>query len=107
MNTTVHELVSFLLSQAPQPAPDGGTIPNITSETPPGSLGLLRLVRWLLWGVMLSGVAGITYAGGRFAWEKWNGGVLESPKMVVGAAIGGIVATSASTILNTIVLTGH
>ncbi|NNH72986.1 hypothetical protein HLB23_24520 [Nocardia uniformis] len=84
---------------------DVSAIEPITSEAPPGSNAVIRLVRWLLWGVMLSGVAGITYAGGKFAWERWTGGVLESPKMVVAALIGGIVATSASTILNTVVLT--
>ncbi|WP_225730471.1 MULTISPECIES: hypothetical protein [unclassified Nocardia] len=80
-------------------------IDQITADTPPGSEKLILLVRWLLWGVMLAGVAGIIYAGGRFAWEKWNGGALESPKIVVCALIGGIVATSASTLINTVVLT--
>jgi len=77
-------------------------IDQITADTPPGSDKLLKLVHWLMWGVMLSGVAGIIYAGGKFAWEKWNGGALESPKIVVAALIGGIVATSASALINAV-----
>lgn len=80
-------------------------IGNVTPEAPPGSNGLMRLVRWLMWIVMLSGITAIVYSGSKFAWEKWNGGALESPKMVVGALIGGIVATSAGTIMNTIITT--
>lgn len=79
-------------------------ISNVTPEAPPGSNGIIRLVRWLMWFVMLSGLCGIIYSGGKFAWEKWSGGGLESPKMVVGALIGGIIATSAGTLMNTIVL---
>ncbi|MFJ2834254.1 hypothetical protein ACIO52_02710 [Nocardia sp. NPDC087230] len=46
---------------------------------------------------------GNTYAGGKFAWEKWTGGGLESPKMIAGAMIGGAVATSAGTIMNAMI----
>lgn len=79
------------------------TIGNIAPEAPPGSNGILRLMRWLMWFVMVAGIAAIIYAGGRLAWEKWNGQPLESPKMLIGACIGGLIATSASSILNTIV----
>jgi hypothetical protein len=75
---------------------------NPTPEAPPGSQGLMKLVRWLMWFVMLSGVCGIVYSGGRFAWEKWNGSSMESPKMVVGALVGGIIATSAGSIMNAV-----
>jgi len=81
----------------------GDTIGNVAPEAPPGSNGILRLMRWLMWFVMIAGISAIIYSGGRFAWEKWNGQALESPKMLVGALIGGIIATSASSILYTIV----
>lgn len=71
-------------------------------EAPPGSEGLKKLVRYLSWLVLLSGVAAIIFAGGKFAWEKWQGGMLESPKMVLGALIGGMVATSAGTLMTQI-----
>lgn len=76
---------------------------NPTPEAPPGSEKILQLVRYLTWFVLLSGVCGITYAGGKFAWERWTGGGLESPKMVAGAMIGGVVATSAGTIMSAVI----
>ncbi|ONM50329.1 hypothetical protein [Nocardia donostiensis] len=76
---------------------------NPTPEPPPISEEILQLVRYFTWFVLLSGVLGITVAGGRFAWEKWNGGQLASPKMVVGGMIGGVVATSAGSIMNALV----
>ncbi|GAD87382.1 MULTISPECIES: hypothetical protein [Nocardia] len=75
-------------------------IGNPTPEAPPMSDKILQLVRYFTWFILLSGVIAITYAGGRFAWEKWTGGGLESPKMIAGAMIGGAVATSAGTIMN-------
>ncbi len=82
-------------------------VTNYTPEVPPNADGLLRLVRYLMWFVLLSGVAAIIFAGGRFAWEKWYGGQLESPKMVLGALIGGIVATSAGTLMNAVLPGGN
>jgi len=76
---------------------------NPTPEAPPLSDKILQMTRYFTWFVLLSGVAAITYGGGRFAWEKWNGGAMNSPKMVAGAMLGGAVATSAGTIMNTIV----
>ncbi|MGY2116573.1 hypothetical protein ACW9HR_21935 [Nocardia gipuzkoensis] len=72
-------------------------------EAPPGTQKLTTLARWLMWFTLSSGVLAIIFAGGRFAWEKWHGGMLESPKMVVGALIGGIVATSAGSIMSAII----
>lgn len=79
-------------------------VDDIQPEAPPGSGQILRLVRYLMWFVMLCGVAAIIYAGGKFGWEKWNGSTLESPKMVAAAAVGGIIATSASSLMNAVVL---
>lgn len=76
---------------------------NPTPEAPPASDKILKMVRYLTWLVLLSGVAGITFAGGKFAWEKWNGGTFDSPKMLAGAMIGGVIATSAGTIMNAII----
>ncbi|NKY89329.1 hypothetical protein [Nocardia veterana] len=75
---------------------------NPTPETPPAADKLLTMVRYFTWFMLLSGTTAIIFAGGRFAWEKWNGGPLESPKMVAGALIGGVVATSAGTLMNSI-----
>ncbi|MFB7718213.1 hypothetical protein [Nocardia sp. NPDC056100] len=75
---------------------------NITPEPPPGSQGLLKIVNWLSWFVMLAGIAALIYAGGKFAWERWHGGAVEAPKIVLGALVGGIIATSAGTIMTQI-----
>ncbi|WP_433209066.1 hypothetical protein ACQP1G_33730 [Nocardia sp. CA-107356] len=78
-------------------------IGNPTPEAPPVSDKFLQMVRYLTWFVLLAGICAIIYAGGRFAWEKWTGGGLESPKMVAGAMIGGVIATSAGTIMNAVI----
>ncbi|NUS43520.1 MAG: hypothetical protein HOQ24_07525 [Mycobacteriaceae bacterium] len=75
---------------------------NVAPEAPPAADRLMKLVRWFMWFVMLSGLTGIIYAGGKFAWEKWTGGSLESPQRIAGAAIGGVVATSAGSIMNAV-----
>ncbi|KZM74034.1 hypothetical protein IU500_21190 [Nocardia terpenica] len=78
-------------------------ITNPTPETPPAADKIMKLVRYFTWFVLLSGTTAIIYAGGRFAWEKWSGGALQSPKMIAGALVGGVVATSAGTIMNSII----
>ncbi|WP_054813365.1 hypothetical protein [Nocardia arizonensis] len=76
---------------------------NPTPEAPPLSDKIMQFVRYATWFAMLSGIVAIIYAGGKFAWEKWQGSGLESPKMVAGAMIGGVVATSAGTIMNAVI----
>ncbi|MFC9895331.1 hypothetical protein ACFVMC_16735 [Nocardia sp. NPDC127579] len=78
-------------------------IGNPTPATPPLADKIERMVSWLTWFAILSGILGIVFAGGRFAWEKWTGGAMQSPKMVAGAMVGGVVATSAGTIMNALV----
>lgn len=73
-----------------------------TAEVPPGAAGLLKLLNWLMWGVMLACVAALVYSGGKFAWEKWNHGSTEAPKILVGALVGAIIAGSAGAILTAV-----
>ncbi|MEV6279672.1 hypothetical protein [Nocardia sp. NPDC051832] len=73
---------------------------NPAPEAPPLADKLMHLGKYFTWLVQLSGITAITYGGGRFAWEKWNGGNLQSPKMIAGAVTGGAVATSAGSIMN-------
>ncbi|WP_182348743.1 hypothetical protein [Tomitella gaofuii] len=77
-------------------------VPDITPQAPPGADKVLNLMGWLKWGVFLAGVGALLFAGGKFGWEKWNGHPIESPKLIAGAAIGGVVAASASVIMNTV-----
>ncbi|MEV0357892.1 MULTISPECIES: hypothetical protein [Nocardia] len=75
---------------------------NPTPEAPPLSDKIMQFVRYITWFALLSGIIAIIYAGGRFAWEKWSGSGLQSPKQIAGAMIGGVVATSAGTIMNAV-----
>ncbi|MEV0250786.1 hypothetical protein AB0H76_29615 [Nocardia sp. NPDC050712] len=78
-------------------------IGNPTPETPPLADKIMTMVRWLTWFAILSGILAIIFAGGKFAWEKWTGGAMTSPKMIAGAMVGGVIATSAGTIMNALV----
>lgn len=75
---------------------------NVTPELPPGSNGLLKLVNYFLWGVLLACMAAIVFSGAKFAWEKWNQGSAQAPKMLLGALVGAIIAGSANAILNSV-----
>ncbi|MEV0245575.1 hypothetical protein AB0H76_03180 [Nocardia sp. NPDC050712] len=70
---------------------------------PPIADKFQQMVSYFTWFVLLAGIVAIIFAGGKFAWEKWTGGGLQSPKMVAGAMIGGVIATSAGTIMNALV----
>ncbi|WP_416566088.1 hypothetical protein [Nocardia testacea] len=79
---------------------------TITPHSPPGADRLVNLVNYLSWIVMLVGIASLIYAGGKFGWERFHGGAIESPKIILGALVGGIIATSAGSIMNAVVTGG-
>ncbi|MFF0528709.1 hypothetical protein ACFYT3_31655 [Nocardia amikacinitolerans] len=93
--TTVHAVGETLTVLAQQI--------TITPKEPPGAPALVNLVNYLSWLVMLAGVAALIYAGGKFGWERWHGGAVESPKIILAALVGGIIATSAGMIMNSVV----
>ncbi|MGN2635037.1 hypothetical protein ACTD5D_02340 [Nocardia takedensis] len=79
---------------------------NIKPTAPPGSNQIINLVNYLAWLVSLAGIAALIYAGGKFGWERWHGGSVESPKIIAAAMAGGILATSAGPIMNAVVTGG-
>ncbi|MFI9410058.1 hypothetical protein [Nocardia gamkensis] len=79
---------------------------QITPTTPPGADKLVNLVNYLSWIVTLAGIGALIYAGGKFGWERFHGGAVESPKIILGALVGGIIATSAGQIMNAAVTGG-
>ncbi|MGW4370356.1 hypothetical protein ACWEKT_32395 [Nocardia takedensis] len=79
---------------------------TITPTAPPGSGSAIVIVNFLAWFVTLAGIAAIIYAGGKFGWERWHGGSVESPKILLGALVGGVVATSAGPIMTAVVAGG-
>ncbi|WP_067689137.1 hypothetical protein [Nocardia jejuensis] len=92
--TAAHDLLTQdLLAQVTNPTP----------ESPPLADKIMKLVRYFTWFVLLSGVLAIIYAGGKFGWEKWGGGAPAAPKQIAGALVGGVIATSAGTLMNAII----
>lgn len=75
---------------------------DIKPTVPPGSNGFLKLVGWLAWMAQLAGVAAVIYGGGKFGWERWHGGAVESPKIVFGALVGGVLTVTAGTIMSAV-----
>ncbi|MFI5501028.1 hypothetical protein ACIA5E_18375 [Nocardia asteroides] len=73
---------------------------KVNPTVPPGGEKFTNLLGYLSWLVMFAGVTALTYAGGKFGWERWHGGAVESPKIVAAALVGGIIATSAGAIMN-------
>lgn len=72
---------------------------HVEPREPPGADRLVNLVNYLAWLVMLAGIAALIYAGGKFGWERFHGGAVESPKIILAALVGGIIATSAGRIM--------
>ncbi|WP_378741160.1 hypothetical protein [Nocardia brasiliensis] len=79
---------------------------KITPVNPPQMDKFVNLVNYLAWFVSLAGIAAVIYGGGKFGWERWHGGAVESPKIILGALFGGIIATSAGPIMNAVITGG-
>ncbi|GAA5104907.1 hypothetical protein [Nocardia iowensis] len=79
---------------------------TITPVNPPQMDKFVNLVNYLAWFVSLAGIAAVIYGGGKFGWERWHGGAVESPKIILGALFGGIIATSAGPIMNAVITGG-
>lgn len=73
---------------------------DLVPKAPVGSNGLVEIGRIILWLVFFAGILAIVVGGGWLAWEKFNGGVNQAPKVIVGALIGGIIAASATGLMN-------
>ena len=75
------------------------TIPNPTPEAPPGSEGLLTLLNWLSWIVIICGLAGFLISLCLLAFSAWTGREVVGVKGLVIAIVVCILATSAGTII--------
>lgn len=78
-------------------------VENIDPVPPPGSKGLLQIMSYLKYLGYLAGLGGIIYGGAKFAWEKWNGGTVESPKIISACLVGGVVIAAATPLLNAVI----
>ena len=81
------------------PAPAGGGAITITPIAPPGSNGLIRFLGWARWIFTIFAVLALFVAGGKFGFERWSHGAVESPKMVAGVIAGCIVVGAAPQIV--------
>lgn len=76
---------------------------TVKPSQPPGAAGLLKIAGWVAWGVSLAGVLALIYAGGKFAWERWHGGAVEAPKIVIFTLIGAVIASFAGPIMQAVI----
>ncbi|TQM32675.1 hypothetical protein [Nocardia bhagyanarayanae] len=96
MLSELNEAFAFLAQDTIDPG-------EIKPVSPPGSNRLITLVNWLRYLVNLAGIAAIIYGGGRFGWERFHGGTVESPKIISAAIIGGVVAAMSARIMGEVV----
>ncbi|MFF0494337.1 hypothetical protein ACFYTQ_35415 [Nocardia sp. NPDC004068] len=76
---------------------------NLTPQAPTGSGGFVMIARIIMWCVLFAGIVAVVVGGGWLAWEKFNGGLNNAPKVIIAAFIGGIVAVSASGLMNMVI----
>lgn len=93
-------LDSMMILALPQVPGGGAGIPEVSPTQPPFADKFLDLGSAGMWMVYLACAAGIAFAGGKMAWERYNAGSIESPKKLTGAIIGCIVVASAVSVVN-------
>lgn len=79
-------------------------MPDTTPEAPPAAAGFLKLVRYLMWFVMLSCFVGLIAVGGQIMWTRFHA---TSPPYVTGNAVntmvGALIASSAYSLMDAVV----
>ncbi|WP_258059281.1 hypothetical protein [Clavibacter michiganensis] len=76
-----------------------GIVPNPTPEQPPGTEGLLTVLNWISWIVIIGGVAAFLVAAGTLAWAAHTGRESNSFKGLLLAIVSGILAAAAGGIM--------
>lgn len=93
------QIVAVHLAAAPNPITDPGT------EAPPGSGGVLTILKWFLWLAFVACVAGVAKAGGLLAWVGGGRGSASAGEHGMGfviALIGSIITGSAAAIVTAV-----
>ena len=88
-----------LVVAAPNPITDPGT------EAPPGSGGILTILKWFLWLAFVACVAGVAKAGGLLAWVGGGRGSSSAGEHGMGfviALVGSIITGSAAAIVTAV-----
>ncbi|WP_067694038.1 hypothetical protein [Nocardia jejuensis] len=78
-------------------------VENLDPVAPPGSGALRTIGSYIKYLAYFAALVGIVYGGGRFAVEKWNGGSVESPKIIAACLVGGAVIAVATPLLEAVI----
>ncbi len=74
-------------------------LPNPSPEQPPGTEGLVTILNWISWIVMVGGIAGFLISAGYLAFSAWTGREINGFKGLVLAIIACILAAGVGGIM--------
>ena len=75
------------------------SIPNPTPEQPPGTDGIVTLLNWLSWIVIICGLAGFLISLIILAFSAWSGREVSGAKGLVVSIVVCILSVGAGTII--------
>ena len=88
----MNPIVSTLWSIVP-------ALPNPSPEQPPGTEGVVTILNWISWIVMVGGIAGCLISAGYLAFAAWTGREINGFKGLVLAIIACILAAGVGGIM--------
>lgn len=74
-------------------------LPNLDPEQPPGTEGFTTVLNWIVWGVIILGLAGFLCSAGYLAFASFTGREIQGFKGLIIAIIVCILATAAGSIV--------
>ena len=74
-------------------------LPDLDPEQPPGTEGFTTVLNWIVWGVIILGLAGFLCSAGYLAFASFTGREIQGFKGLIIAIIVCILATAASAIV--------
>jgi len=74
-------------------------LPNPTPQQPPGTEGIITVLNWLSWIVIVAGLAGFLISAGTLAFAAFTGREVNSFKGLVLAIIVCVLASAAGVII--------
>lgn len=74
-------------------------LPDLNPEQPPGTEGLTTVLNWIVWGVIILGLAGFLCSAGYLAFASFTGREIQGFKGLIIAILVCILATAAGAIV--------
>ena len=74
-------------------------MPDLNPEQPPGTEGFTTVLNWIVWGVIILGLAGFLCSAGYLAFASFTGREIQGFKGLIIAIIACILATAAGAII--------